>query len=158
TPAYVLDLARLRRNLATAQRIKRETGARILLATKAWAMPAVFPIAREVLDGTTASGEYEARLGREEFGKEGHAYAPAYTAAEIGAIAGFADHIYFNSPEQLARFAPIARQRPAMAIGIRVNPGYSHATLGGALYDPCAPYSRFGTPKDALHQLPWEEL
>ena len=157
TPAYVLDLGRLKRNLATAQRIKRETGARILLATKAWAMPAVFPLLREALDGTTASGEYEARLAREEFGKEVHVYAPAYTAAEMATIVGFADHIYFNSPEQLVRFAPTAR-RNAAAIGIRVNPGYSNATLGGGLYDPCAPYSRFGTPKQALAAVPWEDL
>ena len=79
TPAYVLDVARLKRNLATAARIKREAGCKILLATKAWAMPAAFPLMRDALDGTTASGEYEARLGREEFGKEVHVYAPAYT-------------------------------------------------------------------------------
>src|SRR5262245_20540405 len=65
TPAYVIDAARLERNLATAARIKREAGAKMLLATKAFALPAVFPMMREVLDGTTASGEYEARLGAE---------------------------------------------------------------------------------------------
>ena len=83
TPAYVLDVAALKRNLAAAARIKREAGAKILLATKSWAMPAAFPAMRDVLDGTTASGEYEARLGREEFGKEVHVYAPAYTESEI---------------------------------------------------------------------------
>jgi carboxynorspermidine decarboxylase len=77
TPAYVLDAAVLKRNLETAARIKRDSGAKVLLATKAWAMPAAFPMMREVLDGTTASGEYEARMGREEFGKEVHVYAPA---------------------------------------------------------------------------------
>ena len=81
TPAYVLDLARLRQNLATAQRIKTETGAQILLATKAFALPAAFPMLREVLDGTTASGEYEARLGTEDFGKQVHVYSPAYGPA-----------------------------------------------------------------------------
>jgi carboxyaminopropylagmatine decarboxylase len=158
TPAYVLDMAALKRNLAKAARIKRESGAKILLATKAWAMPAAFPLMRDVLDGTTASGEYEARLGREEFGKEVHVYAPAYTEGEIRRLAEIADHIYFNSPEQLSRFLPIVRQNPAIEIGIRVNPGYSNATLGGALYDPCAPYSRFGTLEDDLDRLPWENI
>src|SRR5262245_55715462 len=158
TPAYVLDVAALKRNLAAAARIKRETGAKVLLATKAWAMPAAFPLLRDTLDGTTASGEYEARLGREEFGKEVHVYAPAYTTAEVESLMGLADHIYFNSPEQIARFLPIVKRKPGIHVGIRVNPGYSNATLGGALYDPCAPYSRFGTVKADLDQLPWSEI
>ena len=64
TPAYVLDVARLKKNLAIAARIRAATGCRMLLATKAFALPAAFPLMREALDGTTASGEYEARLGR----------------------------------------------------------------------------------------------
>jgi carboxynorspermidine decarboxylase len=158
TPAYVLDAAALKKNLTTAARIKRESGAKILLATKAWAMPAAFPMLRDVLDGTTASGEYEARMGREEFGKEVHVYAPAYTQAEVESLTGIADHIYFNSPEQIARFLPIVKRKPGIEVGIRVNPGYSNATLGGALYDPCAPYSRFGTVTADLGQLPWNEI
>jgi carboxynorspermidine decarboxylase len=158
TPAYVLDMAALKRNLATAACIKRESGAKILLATKAWAMPAAFPAMRDVLDGTTASGEYEARMGREEFGKEVHVYAPAYTQAEVENLTGIADHIYFNSPEQIARFLPIVKRKPGIEVGVRVNPGYSNATLGGALYDPCAPYSRFGTVKADLDKLPWDDI
>jgi carboxynorspermidine decarboxylase len=158
TPAYVLDVAALKRNLATAERIKRETGARILLATKAWAMPPAFALLRDALDGTTASGAYEARLGREEFGKEVHVYAPAYTAGEVAELLELADHIYFNSAEQLQRFAPLVRRSGTIATGIRVNAGYSHATLGGALYDPSARYSRFGATADALDALPWEAI
>jgi carboxynorspermidine decarboxylase len=158
TPAYVLDVGILKRNLAAVARIKREAVAKVLLATKAWAMPAAFPIMRDVLDGTTASGEYEARLGREEFGKEVHVYAPAYTPAEVESLVGLADHIYFNSPEQIARFLPVVKRKPSIHVGIRVNPGYSNATLGGALYDPCAPYSRFGTLPADLDRLPWEDI
>jgi carboxynorspermidine decarboxylase len=158
TPAYVLDVTLLKKNLARAAYIKRETGAKILLALKAWAMPAAFPLMRENLDGTTASGEYEARLGREEFGKEVHVYAPAYTETEIKKLTAIADHIYFNSPEQISRFLPVVEKKAAIKIGLRVNPGYSNATLGGALYDPCAPYSRFGTLKGDLDDLPWEAI
>ena len=158
TPAYVLDVAALTRNLATADRIRRECGARVLLATKAWAMPAAFPLLRAALDGTTASGVYEARLGREEFGKEVHVYAPAYSPAEVDGLLAHADHIYFNSPQQLAQFAPRVRQHGAIAVGLRVNPGFSHATLGGRLYDPCAPNSRFGATAAELDALPWEAI
>lgn len=157
TPAYVLDIAALKRNLATVARIKREAGAKVLLATKAWALPAAFPMMRDVLDGTTASGEYEARLGREEFGKEVHVYAPAYAPGEVERLTQLADHIYFNSPEQIARLGPVARAA-GRKIGIRINPGYSNATLGGMLYDPCAPCSRFGTTKDEIDKLPWGEI
>jgi carboxynorspermidine decarboxylase len=157
TPAYVLDMALLNRNLATAARIKRETGCRILLATKAWAMPAAFPRLKAVLDGTTASGEHEARLGREEFGKEVHVYAPAYGPGEVERLVGLADHVYFNSPGQLARHLPVVKAA-GLQVGIRINPGYSNATLGGALYDPCAPGSRFGTTVADLDRLPWNDI
>jgi carboxynorspermidine decarboxylase len=157
TPAYVLDAAALKRNLATAARVKKESGCKILLATKAWAMPAAFPMMRDTLDGTTASGEYEARMGREEFGKEVHVYAPAYGPGEVERLTKIADHIYFNSPEQIARFLPLAKKAQRQ-VGIRINPGFSNATLGGALYDPCAPCSRFGTTKAEIDQLPWDDI
>jgi carboxynorspermidine decarboxylase len=158
TPAYVLDAKRLKQNLATAQRLKSEAGCRILLATKAWAMPSAFPLLRDALDGTTASGEYEARMGRQDFGKEVHVYAPAYTETEVRNLTGIADHIYFNSPEQVARFLPIVKAAGKAKIGVRINPGYSNATLGGALYDPCAPFSRFGTTRAQIDELPWGEI
>jgi carboxynorspermidine decarboxylase len=120
-------------------------------------MPVAFPLMRDVLDGTTASGEYEARMGSEEFGKEVHVYAPAYGPGEVERLTKLADHIYFNSPEQIARFGGIAKTAGAK-IGARINPGYSNATLGGALYDPCAPGSRFGTTKAEIDQLPWGEI
>ncbi len=157
TPAYVLDVAALKRNIATAARIKRETGCKILLATKSWAMPAAFPLIRDTLDGTTASGEYEARMGREEFGKEVHVYAPAYTEPEVKALCELADHIYFNSPSQVRRFLPLVKAAKRRA-GLRINPGYSNATLGGPLYDPCAPGSRFGTTTAQIDEIPWDEI
>jgi len=158
TPAYVLDEAALARNLETAARIKRETGAKMLLATKAFAFPAAFPMMRAVLDGSTASGLYEARLGKEDFGKEVHVYAPAYTEGELDELTQIAGHVYFNSPAQIARFLPIIRKKPGLHIGLRVNPGYSMATLGGPLYDPCAPNSRFGATLDTLDAAPWEHI
>ncbi len=149
---------RCERNLATVARIKREAGCKVLLATKAWAMPAAFPLMRDTLDGTTASGEYEARLGREEFGKEVHVYAPAYAAGRGRAP----DEARRPHLLQLARadraLRPHRAGPPGAKIGIRINPGYSNATLGGALYDPCAPCSRFGTTRAQIDELPWGEI
>ncbi len=158
TPAYVLDEAALKRNLATAARIKKETGCKILLATKAFALPAAFPLMRDTLDGTTASGEYEARMGREEFGKEVHVYSPAYLPGEVERVIALAEHVYFNSPDQIRRYLPLLKKSPKTKIGLRINPGFSNATLGGELYDPCAPYSRFGATRDTLQAAPWDEI
>ncbi len=154
TPTFLLDAARLRQNLETAARIRREAGCKILLATKAFALPAIFPLMRGYLDGTTASGEFEARMGAEEFGKEVHVYSPAYTQAEVQRLTRLAQHIYFNSAEQLTRFGDQARAA-GTKIGLRVNPGYSNATLGGDIYDPCAPGSRFGEVAGKLDAVDW---
>lgn len=157
TPSYVCDVARLKRNMATAARIRKEAGCKILLATKAFAMPAVFPFMRDALDGTTASGLFEARMGREEFGKEVHVYVPAYKEAEFDALTDIADHIYFNTPEQAARFLPMVKAKGRKA-GLRINPGFSNATLGGDLYNPCAPCSRFGTLPEQFGLVPWDDI
>ena len=109
TPVFVLDAARLRANLETATRVREEAGCKILLATKAFSLPAAFPMMTDYLDGTTASGEHEAIMGHESFGKEVHVYSPAYTQAEVERLTEVAEHIYFNSLEQLDRFADIAR-------------------------------------------------
>lgn len=155
TPVFVLDLSRLQRNLETAARVRAEAGCKILLATKAFAMPAAFPYMRDFLDGTTASGEHEAIMGAAEFGKEVHVYSPAYTEQEVRRLTNIAQHIYFNSAAQLARFGDIARAGGAV-VGLRVNPGYSNATLGGDLYNPCAPGSRFGEVPARLDEVDWD--
>ena len=154
TPCFVLDVARLRANLETARRVREAAGCKILLATKAFALPAIFPMMRDYLDGTTASGEHEAIMGHEEFGKEVHVYSPAYSEDEVRRLTKIAQHIYFNNTYQLSTFAPIAREAGCKT-GLRVNPGYSNATLGGELYDPCAPKSRFGEVADRLDTIDW---
>lgn len=157
TPCFLLDVARLRANLETARRIREEAGCKILLATKAFALPAIFPMMRDYLDGTTASGEHEAIMGAEAFGKEVHVYSPAYTQGEIKRLTQTAQHIYFNSAQQLDELGYIARNA-GCKVGLRVNPGYSNATLGGALYDPCAPGSRFGEVPAKLDQIDWSRV
>ncbi|NQY39407.1 MAG: carboxynorspermidine decarboxylase [Henriciella sp.] len=154
TPCFVLDMARLRANLDLAKRVREQAGCKVLLATKAFAMPAAFPFMRDYLDGTTASGEQEAQLGADTFGKEVHVYSPAYAPGEVERLSQIAQHIYFNSAAQLKRFGHTARDAGAK-IGLRVNPGYSNATLGGDLYDPCAPMSRFGEVSTKLDQVDW---
>jgi carboxynorspermidine decarboxylase len=156
TPAYVVDLGALRRNLAVLGRVQDEAGCKILLALKGFAMWGVFPEVRRVLSGIAASSPDEARLGREEFGaglpdKEVHAYAPAYADADIDLLVRTADHIVFNSVTQLARHAPRVRAAERrIEIGLRINP--EHSEVAVPLYDPCAPRSRLGTVAAALDE------
>jgi carboxynorspermidine decarboxylase len=143
SPCFVVDEAALRDNLEALADIRRRSGAKVLLALKAFAMFDQFPLIREYLDGTCASGLYEARLGREEFQKEVHTFSPAYTEEEFGDILRLSDHIIFNSFSQWQRFKPICMEKgDTRRFGLRINPECSEAPV--ALYDPCAPKSRLG--------------
>lgn len=143
TPCYVVDLGLLRKNLQILKDVQQRAGCKILLALKGFAMWSTFPIAREYLAGIAASSPHEAELGREHFGKEVHAYAPAYSEVDVREIVRFADHLVFNSVSQYQRLAGLARsEKPGIEIGLRVNPQHSEGKV--ALYDPCAPRSRLG--------------
>ena len=141
TPAYVVDAARLRRNLECLARVKRDTGCRILLAQKAFSMFCFYPLLREYLDGSAASGLYEARLGKEAMGGEVHVFAPAFREDEFPEIAATADHIVFNSFSQWRKYREKALAAGCVC-GLRVNP--EHSTQDTPIYDPCAPGSRLG--------------
>lgn len=139
TPAYVLDESRLLQNLEILKGVQERTGCKILLAQKAFSMFSVYPLCAEYLAGTTASGLFEARLGKEEFPGEVHVFEPAYKAEEFSELLQYADHIYFNSMNQLRKFRP---QCAGKSIGLRLNPECS--TQDEPIYDPCAPGSRLG--------------
>ncbi len=139
TPAYVLDEAGLRRNAEILSDIMERAGCRILLAQKAFSAFAVYPMLSRYLCGTTASGLYEAKLGREEFPGEVHVFCPAYKDSEFEEIVAVSDHIVFNSVPQLKKFRGRCGGR---SIGLRVNPECS--TQETAIYDPCAAGSRLG--------------
>lgn len=146
TPYFRVDEAALVRNLEILKDVSDRAGCRILLAQKAFSMFACYPLMRQYLAGTTASGLYEARLGREAFGGETHVFSPAYRPDEFDEILRYADDIVFNSPAQVRKYA--ARARAAgKSVGLRVNPECS-TQEGHAIYDPCAPGSRLGTTLD----------
>lgn len=146
TPYFLVDEARLLKNLSCLKSVMERTGCKILLAQKAFSMFSCYPLIREYLSGTTASGLYEARLGHEAFGKETHVFSPAYREDEFDELLSYADDFVFNSPGQLQKYG--ARAKAAgKSVGLRVNPECS--TQGGhAIYDPCAPGSRLGTTRE----------
>ena len=114
-----------------------------MLAQKAFSMFACYPLIRKYLAGTTASGLYEARLGKEEFGGETHVFSPAYKEQDFVELLEYADHFVFNSPMQVKKYAARAKQA-GKQVGLRINPECS-TQEGHAIYDPCAVGSRLGT-------------
>ena len=152
SPAFVVDEAAVRRNLATLKDVRDRGNARVLLALKAFSMWSLADVVGEYLDGVCASGLWEARLAREFYKGELTTYSPAYKAEDLPEILRLSDHVIFNSPDQVARFSDlIAEARAAgetFEIGLRLNPEHSEGEV--AKYDPAQPCSRLGYPVSQL--------
>ena len=147
TPCYVIDEKQLRKNLELLAYVREKAGCKILLAQKAYSAYATYPLISQYLDGCTASGIFEARLGFEEmaqpFGKENHVFSPAYPEKDFDEVVKICDHILFNSPKQWAKFREKVRASSRyIQAGIRVNPEYSEIETD--IYNPCFTGSRLG--------------
>lgn len=141
TPYFLIDEDKIEQNLDILKRVMDESGAHILLAQKAFSVYQCYPQIGAILSGTTASGLYEARLGKEEMGGETHVFCPAYQDAWFDELLEYADHFSFNSFAQWYHFKDWVLSA-GKSCGLRINP--NHSTQEGAIYDPCTPGSRFG--------------
>jgi len=140
SPAFVCEEALLKKNLELLKKVQDETGVKILLALKGFALWSTFDLCKEFLQGCCASGLHEALLAKEEFNKEVHTYSPAFKDEEIDEIIQISNHLVFNSFNQLNRYKDKARGKTS--IGLRVNPEYSSVEVD--LYNPCGLNSRLG--------------
>ena len=152
SPAFVVDEAAIRRNLAILADVRDRAGIKVLGALKAFSMWSLGSVVGEYLDGVCASGLYEARLGREEYRGEVATYCAAYKPDDLAEILTISDHVIFNSPGQIVRFKPqIDAARSAghsFDIGLRINPQNPEGEV--ANYDPSQPHSRLGFPVSQL--------
>ena len=153
SPAYVIDIELLRGNLEKIAYVAARADVEIILALKACAMWAIFPVIREYVGGATASSLAEARLVYEEFGTPAHLYAPTYTDRDFDRLVRISSHITFNSLTQFERFGQRALMN-GISCGLRINPEYS--TVETDLYNPCVEGSRLGIPASELETLPAE--
>jgi carboxynorspermidine decarboxylase len=154
SPCFVVDEARVENNLRILNDVQTRSGAKILMALKAFSLFALSPLFNRYLSGTCSSGIYEAQLACQHFAgqlngehkREVHIYNPAYKADDIDYLLTVADHIVFNSASQWLRFKDqcIAASaiKPTLRFGLRINPQQS--TAATSLYDPCAAGSRLG--------------
>ncbi len=143
TPCWLIDQAAIEKNMQILAGVRERTGCKILLALKGFATFSLFPLMRRYLQGTTASGLHEARLGFEEFGGETHVYSPAFRDEELDELLGYVDHLSFNSFGQWKRFREqIQSSGRDVACGIRINPEHSEVEVD--IYNPCCRGSRLG--------------
>lgn len=155
TPSFVVEEKLLRHNLEILAGLARETGVHVLLAQKCFSMQYFYPLVGEYLSGVTASGLYEARLGKEKLGKENHVFSPAYKPGDMRELVQLCDHISFNSLAQWERYRELALEK-GVSCGLRINP--EHSTQEHAIYDPCSPGSRLGVRLEDLEAFPREGL
>ncbi|MDA1354387.1 MAG: carboxynorspermidine decarboxylase [bacterium] len=152
SPRFELFESDFRRNCRYLKDIKDATDCTILLALKAFATPALFPVISEYLDGVTASSPFEADMGV-IFGKAIHSYSPAYTNDSFKHMSGISSHMVFNSISQFIRFGDKVSEN--VKIGLRINPECS--VVGTALYDPCRVGSRLGVRAEELANVDWDQ-
>lgn len=151
SPSFVVNERVLESNARIIADVRKKTGAKVLLALKAFAMHSSFPVLRKYLDGISASGPIEARLGYEKFRREVVTYAPAYSDSDIKEVARYSDKVVFNSIAQLRKYrAQLLRAKKGIEIGLRVNPGISG--VKNALYNPTLPGSRLGIQPSELNR------
>ena len=156
TPYYLIDEAALERNLKILASVRKRAGVKILLAQKAFSAFDTYPLVSKYLDGTTASGIYEARLAHEEMPtRENHVFNPAFTDEEFAEVTKWCDHIVLNSVSQTRRFTRLLNRLTAQSLnrpslGLRVNPGYSEVST--EIYNPCVKGSRLGVPRAFIQE------
>jgi carboxynorspermidine decarboxylase len=144
SPCWLLEESLLIKNLELLKYVKEQSGVKVLLALKGYALWKSFDQIKPYLDGCCASGLHEAKLAYETFNKEVHTYAPAFKEEELEEIAGISHHLVFNSPAQFKHFSKKAKEiNPNISLGLRVNPEYSASPK--EIYNPCGINSRLGT-------------
>ncbi|MEM9079215.1 MAG: carboxynorspermidine decarboxylase [Verrucomicrobiota bacterium] len=151
---YLISTEALENNARILSSLADESGAKIVLALKAFALWPTFPLLAKYLHGCCASGLWEAQLSHQKFQKDTLTYSPAYSHEDLTQLLEISTHLDFNSLSQWHRFRDQCLSHPrhqtgALHFGLRINP--QHSTGQTPLYDPCSPGSRLGITADQLH-------
>lgn len=149
SPCYIINLDILKRNLQIMNKNCNFLSVKPLISIKGFPLALVFEEIAPYVCGLSAASFFEARLAK-HLGKEIHIHTPAYRPDEIEKIVEQCDHIVFNSLSQWKRYQKtICQNANNVSVGLRINPEYSE--IKTEIYNPCAPYSRFGVTKEMLN-------
>ncbi|MCS7298121.1 MAG: carboxynorspermidine decarboxylase [Bacteroidia bacterium] len=146
SPAFVIDVEKVRSNLLQLRRIKEAANIELLFALKGFALPALMQEILQVADGIAASSLAEALFGYTYSRKPVHLYAPAYRPEDMPALLPIVGTWVFNSLEAYERWVSLLPDH--IQIGLRINPHYGYA--GAEIYNPGRPGSRLGIPPTAV--------
>ena len=149
TPCYIIDTDKLTANFKNIKEKADKAGLSLLMAMKGFPLAQAFPFIKPFVEGISASGLFEAKLGS-RLGKEVHIHTPAYKAEDAAEIAALCDHIVLNSPQQAEVFSGVASSKNQFAL--RLNPEIN--AVKEAVYNPSGRFSRFGLTKAALSEVP----
>lgn len=156
-PTYLLNAQLLRRNLSLIDDVRSRSGAKILLAFKAFSLWSAFDLVKDKFPTATVSSPNEALLAFNHLGPNAHAYSPAYTDAEFDVFTRCCSHITFNSLNQYEHFRLKCKEADHhISMGLRINPMFSQ--VGTDLYNPCMPGSRLGVVADQLPRTLPEDI
>lgn len=151
SPCFVIDQAKVEQNLSVLADVADRSGAKVLSALKAFSLPALAPLVSKYLSGTCTSGLFEAKLAKQFYSGNITTYCAGYKEKDLSEIIDISDHLIFNSPQQLKRFLPIVQKSGSdIEVGLRINPEHSEGLV--EKYDPCAAFSRLGTPISLLNE------
>ena len=153
TPCYIIDTDKLTANFKNIKEKTDKAGLSLLMAMKGFPLAKAFPFIKLYVDGISASGLFEAKLGS-RLGKEVHIHTPAYKKEDAAEIAALCDHIVLNSPQQAEVFSGVASSRNQFAL--RLNPEIN--AVKEAVYNPSGRFSRFGLTKSALSEVPSDTM
>lgn len=150
TPCYVVDEVLLEKNLKILNRVQNESGAKVLLALKGFAMFHYAPLISKYLSGVCASGLHEAKLGKEFFNGEIHTFSAGFPPSDIEEVLSLSHHVIFNSFNQWQRYQPEIKKakalNPHLEFGLRINPQQPEGLF--PIYDPSVKGSRLGIIRD----------
>lgn len=152
TPCHIIDLDALKCNLEKSiSKIRSEANCSVLLALKGFSTLDILSFMRDYLDGVSASGAFEAELGKEWVGKHVCTYSPVYSKKEFDLIADNTNHLVFNSMRQFNEYNMLAKSKNC-SCGIRINP--EHSSLPDFFRaNPCQKNSRLGVTYEQMPPL-----
>ena len=152
SPAYVFDETKIVENLIELNKLKQQSGCKVLYSVKALPLEPVLKLAKCYLDGLSVSSLFEARLAKEMLAEQGsiHITTPGLRSDEFQEIAGLCTHISFNSLSQYRALKNLDTKK--CSLGLRLNPKLSFSN--DSRFDPCRPYSKLGVDVESLNTLP----
>lgn len=132
-------------------KLRKDAHCKVFLAIKGFSPEAILPNMAIGLDGISASGAFEAKLGKTSLKKNVCTFSPAYHDNNFEEVIQYSDMIIFNSMRQYETFS-LRAYNLGCSCGIRINPEYTELPMDFSP-NPCQKYSRLGILKNDMPDI-----